>query len=79
MSRVCLDSCAHRLYARLSCAHSRVPLHALAKELKTTAEVGLRAGLVDLSRGGMYECDECCHMTLHYKSNKTLCMYSLLI
>jgi hypothetical protein len=63
-------SCTCTQYAFLSLGDC------LSKEATITAEVGLSVGLIDRSRGrGGYECDEHCHVTLHYLA---LYMYSLL-
>jgi hypothetical protein len=53
----------------------REPHKLFSKGAKITTKVGLAASLVDLSRGGGYECDEQCCVTIHYM---TLYMYSLL-
>jgi hypothetical protein len=52
------------------------PSDGFSKGAKTTAEVGLTAGLINMSRGGGYECDEYCHIIVH---DMTLNMYLLLI
>jgi hypothetical protein len=60
---------AHPVYAFVS------PGYYFNNGAKTTAEIGLSASLINMSRGGGHECDEYYHVTVHYM---TLYMYSLL-
>jgi hypothetical protein len=55
----------HAYLARIQDQSS--PGDCFGKEAKTTAEVRPSAGLINLSRGGGYECDEYNHVTVHYK------------
>jgi hypothetical protein len=52
------------------------PSDCFCLEAKTTAMVGLAEDLIDLLRGGGYECDVYNDVTLHHM---TLYMHSLLI